>query len=66
MDLEQWNNAARRRGQRTKGRTRRTDGKHLAMEVDGTPHSRDAEGPSQCRLREITIDLEGKMAESYC
>ena len=24
------------------------------------------QGPFQCRLPEITVNLEGKMAESYC
>jgi hypothetical protein len=52
MDWEQWNNAARRRGQRA--HTRRTDGKahpHLAIGIDGTPQSRDAAEGSQCMMR---------------
>jgi len=40
--------------ERTKGRTRRTDGKahpHLAIGIDGTPQSRDAAEGSQCMMR---------------
>ena len=55
--------------ERTKGRTRRMERRiHIwqwgLMGLHGAVMP--PQGPFQCRLPEITVDLEGKMEESYC